>query len=201
MPEYFRPVTVEEHQARNLILNLANYRVTLGEYTETLTEQNNGCAICGRVDPGKRLSIDHDHSCCATPWKACGKCVRGLLCQNCNVALGKFQDNIELLLKAVEYLRFWKANPRPARNPLIIPHGNIGRKHRPSSCQSMSITRTGRTVSEETKSLMSKSQHSAKTLKNNRSRRLGTHLETDKITGRRKWVRAENSVVSLLPNS
>ncbi len=51
------------------------------------------CDICG--SPGPRLCIDHCH--------ATSK-VRGVLCMNCNQALGKFQDNPDLLGKAKEYL-------------------------------------------------------------------------------------------------
>lgn len=54
------------------------------------------CDICGK-EPRltKRHSIDHCHT--------TGK-IRGLLCDDCNTALGKFQDNTTLLKKAIEYL-------------------------------------------------------------------------------------------------
>lgn len=42
------------------------------------------------------LSIDHDHE--------TGK-VRGLLCNNCNRAIGLLGDSVSTLLDAVEYLR------------------------------------------------------------------------------------------------
>jgi hypothetical protein len=32
-----------------------------------------------------------------------------LLCSNCNIGLGKFMDNPELLMSAIEYLRFHSA--------------------------------------------------------------------------------------------
>jgi hypothetical protein len=43
------------------------------------------------------LAVDHDHE---------TKHVRGLLCANCNTALGKFHDNPDLLYRAADYLRF-----------------------------------------------------------------------------------------------
>lgn len=59
-----------------------------------------GCAICGS---GSRICVDHDHSCC--PGKgSCGKCIRGALCFNCNVGLGKFLDNSKTLRDAANYL-------------------------------------------------------------------------------------------------
>jgi len=50
------------------------------------------CAICGRT---QAMHIDHDH--------ANGK-VRGYLCSRCNVGLGQFLDNPDLLRKATTYL-------------------------------------------------------------------------------------------------
>ena len=41
------------------------------------------------------LAIDHCHS--------TGK-IRGLLCDRCNHGLGHFKDDINLLIKAIEYL-------------------------------------------------------------------------------------------------
>jgi len=50
------------------------------------------CAICNCTN---NLRIDHDHK--------TGK-LRGVLCRNCNVALGMFADSIEALEKARNYL-------------------------------------------------------------------------------------------------
>jgi hypothetical protein len=63
-----------------------------------LKEQGGVCKICGTDKPWSRsgkFTIDHDH--------ATGR-VRGLLCHNCNLGLGKFKDSIEFLRKAMEYL-------------------------------------------------------------------------------------------------
>jgi hypothetical protein len=71
------------------------------EYYDTLLDKHNKkCWICKSSDA---VHIDHDHSCCSGVW-SCGQCVRGLLCSNCNTAIGLFKDNKELLIEAVEYL-------------------------------------------------------------------------------------------------
>lgn len=58
------------------------------------------CQLCGSVE---RLCIDHDHSCCAGA-RSCGKCVRGVLCHKCNAGLGQFNDDPELMYRAIQYL-------------------------------------------------------------------------------------------------
>lgn len=47
--------------------------------------------------------IDHDHSCCESN-RSCGKCVRGLLCQPCNIALGLLLDNRNNIIKLLNYI-------------------------------------------------------------------------------------------------
>ena len=71
------------------------YGITEEDYDNLFSMQGGVCYICTNP-PGKhRLSVDHDHK--------SGR-IRGLLCHNCNHALGKFKDNISLLLRAVKYL-------------------------------------------------------------------------------------------------
>jgi len=69
-----------------------------------LEDQAGVCAICGLINEnGRMLAVDHDHSCCPGD-RSCGKCVRKLLCGDCNMGLGKFKDDVELLAKAISYL-------------------------------------------------------------------------------------------------
>ena len=76
---------------------LQKYNITLEQYNSMYAHQNGCCAICGKHQDSfsSALHVDHCHS---------TKEVRGLLCFQCNTAIGKFNDNISLLLKAVEYL-------------------------------------------------------------------------------------------------
>jgi len=85
------------------------YRMTLEQYEMMLINQEGVCAICKEPPTlantkGKGfLEVDHDHSCCSTK-KSCGECIRGLLCNPCNVGIGRFRDNPEKLMAAIEYL-------------------------------------------------------------------------------------------------
>lgn len=59
-----------------------------------------GCMICKSFEC---LSIDHDHNICSEKI-ACEKCFRGILCGNCNRALGIVGDNKERLMSMIQYL-------------------------------------------------------------------------------------------------
>jgi hypothetical protein len=76
--------------------NLARRGLTLDCYHRMLAAQGNACAICRQTCvSGRRLQVDHCHLSGA---------VRGLLCINCNTALGKFKDLEQNLRAAIEYL-------------------------------------------------------------------------------------------------
>ena len=74
------------------------FDISLADYDNMLEEQGGGCAICGKTpeENGRRLSVDHDHE--------TGE-VRGLLCMDCNVSLGRFNDSSERCRQAMLYLR------------------------------------------------------------------------------------------------
>lgn len=88
---------------------LKRHGLTPDQYAKILTDQQGLCAICRnpetRIVRGTlcAMAIDHDHKCCSGPF-SCGKCVRGLLCDQCNKALGCFNDNPSRLRRAAEYL-------------------------------------------------------------------------------------------------
>jgi Recombination endonuclease VII len=70
-----------------------NYRVSRTAYEDMLWAQAGLCAVCTRpMRPGNGTCVDHDHNCCPGS-RSCGKCVRGLLCQRCNVRLGAIEDS------------------------------------------------------------------------------------------------------------
>jgi hypothetical protein len=78
------------------------HKITSGWYDAKLAKQENRCAICGNPFV-KTPHIDHRHDCCSSA-RSCGKCNRGLLCDDCNLGLGRFKDNPAVLRKAAEYV-------------------------------------------------------------------------------------------------
>ena len=73
-----------------------NYGVTPDQFNALFEEQRGGCAICSvLLANDKTTCVDHCHT--------TGK-VRGLLCSNCNFALGHFKDSITLIQSAIRYL-------------------------------------------------------------------------------------------------
>jgi hypothetical protein len=88
--------------------NLKKHGITIEQYEELFNQQNGVCAICAGPPTGPgaihgTLNIDHDHSCCSGAF-SCGKCIRGLLCGNCNTAIGLLKDNIEVVYIVANYL-------------------------------------------------------------------------------------------------
>lgn len=79
------------------------FRMTPERYDELLALQGGGCGVCGG-DPGdEHFHIDHDHSCCPGK-KSCGKCIRGLLCGECNRMLGLAHDDPQILQQGARYV-------------------------------------------------------------------------------------------------
>lgn len=84
-------------RARNRRSNMKNkYGITEEQYSELLNKQGHVCAICGCNKPESReWAIDHCHI---------TNKVRGILCHQCNTAIGLMQDNVEILSAAIDYL-------------------------------------------------------------------------------------------------
>ena len=82
----------------------SNYGIDDIEFERMKAAQGGKCLICEEV-PEERLAIDHNHD---------TKEVRGLLCKQCNYALGQFGDSLKLVSNAVKYLkRFEVSNVLP----------------------------------------------------------------------------------------
>lgn len=90
-------------------ITLWKYGINMQEYNRLFQIQGGMCAICKKHQSELKmaLGVDHNHSCCPGS-RSCGKCVRGLLCQNCNVALGFMGDNLERIDSMRQYLVRYK---------------------------------------------------------------------------------------------
>ncbi|MEU9210698.1 endonuclease domain-containing protein [Streptomyces sp. NPDC048415] len=80
------------------------YGLTFEDIAQMLTDQDHACATCltpfSKVDPDNfrmgDANVDHCH--------ARGH-NRGLLCMDCNIALGKVKDNTDTLSRMIDYLK------------------------------------------------------------------------------------------------
>lgn len=75
----------------------AEYDLSEQDFYHLLEDQDWACAICWLDLLIDNTHVDHDHQTGS---------VRGLLCTNCNLALGHFRDDPWILQKATGYLRY-----------------------------------------------------------------------------------------------
>lgn len=88
----------------------AHYGLTGEEYRSKLATQT-GCGICAEaLVPWRGTHLDHNHT--------TGQ-IRDFLCMNCNRGLGHFQDNPEILLKAINYLSKHTGNAVPEARAVV----------------------------------------------------------------------------------
>jgi hypothetical protein len=93
------------YHERELARDMKKYGTTVEWYRDRLIEQCGLCALCRHLSHHhgtiQRLQVDHDHGCCDLHTKSCGKCLRGLLCADCNILLSYlekiYKDCFEIL--------------------------------------------------------------------------------------------------------
>ncbi len=82
------------------------FGISVEDYAGMLKKQKGVCAICGQPETMIRrgrvvqLSIDHCHD---------SGMIRGLLCNNCNKAIGCVHEDVEILQKAISYLKKYQS--------------------------------------------------------------------------------------------
>lgn len=93
-PEKFRAYQKKYDKDSNAKLRarLRKYGLTQEEFDSMMCAAAGRCALCNKQAD---LFIDHCHK---------TQKIRGLLCLQCNTALGNFQDDVLLLKKAIQYL-------------------------------------------------------------------------------------------------
>jgi hypothetical protein len=70
-------------------------------YDKLISKYDGKCWVCNEEEA---VHIDHNHNCCTGSY-SCGKCIRGILCSQCNTGLGLFKDSLDRLEKAIKYLK------------------------------------------------------------------------------------------------
>ena len=99
------------------------YKVSLDEYRQMYINQDGKCAICNsvgfklnsdRVANSVTLNLDHCHV---------TKKPRGLLCHNCNRALGMFNDDMDVLSKAILYIK-WEGPTTISKESTLQANGS-----------------------------------------------------------------------------
>ena len=89
------------------------YGITVADYDVKLEQQGGKCAICHSTSPGPKkehFCVDHNHTTGA---------VRGLLCSDCNAAIGLLNDSTNVITSALSYLHEYSRQPHA--EPLDIP--------------------------------------------------------------------------------
>lgn len=81
-----------KHGGEKNYLLAHRYGLTREELDRLLAAQDGLCAVCRTAEP---RHVDHCHD---------SSEVRGLLCLNCNQGLGRFEDDIPTLRRAIVYL-------------------------------------------------------------------------------------------------
>lgn len=76
----------------------AVYNISLNDYNLMLRLQDDKCKTCKKhkSEFKRSLAVDHDHT--------TGK-IRGLLCDDCNISLGRLKENFETLLNLAKYIQ------------------------------------------------------------------------------------------------
>lgn len=91
--------------------NWNRHNISEEQYQQLLAKYSGKCHSCRERDAS---NIDHDHSCCSGVF-SCGFCVRGILCNQCNTALGLLKDDSVMVSALLSYI-----------NSQAMPYGAIG---------------------------------------------------------------------------
>ncbi|MGQ4386073.1 endonuclease domain-containing protein [Streptomyces sp. SAS_270] len=91
-------------------VRLNHYKVTKEFVDLLLRFQQSRCAVCGSAYMGGRaMHVDHDHACC--PQGSCGDCVRGLVCNNCNLLGLAWYEALPSELRTFDLLNEYLSDP------------------------------------------------------------------------------------------
>lgn len=102
--------TPEDARRRHL---LCHFGITSEQFSWLLDQQGGKCALC--LEPETKiqlktgllqlLGIDHNHACVYhVPRTGCVHCIRGLLCDHCNLLIGKAEQRAVVAMRFADYL-------------------------------------------------------------------------------------------------
>jgi len=81
--------------------NWKRHGLTKEQYDKLMKKHDGKCHSC---KDRLAINIDHDHSCCSSQRSSCGKCIRGILCSQCNTALGLLNDEPKKIKSLLKYI-------------------------------------------------------------------------------------------------
>jgi hypothetical protein len=141
--EIYGDLRTSESRRKELLRR--DYNMTPEDYSNLLVKQDFRCKICSRhqSECKSTFCVDHSHT---------TNKLRGLLCRDCNLMLGLFQDQISSIQAAIDYLTLETTRyiPLVDRSPSKrIPGLNRGERGRHYKCS------YGITVDEYDKMLLS----------------------------------------------
>ena len=82
-------------KCRHCLRYKTKFGITYPDVLSMIEDQHGECPGCGKDLIENKACVDHDHD--------TGE-VRGVLCANCNKAIGQAQENVEVLKNLVKYL-------------------------------------------------------------------------------------------------
>jgi len=110
----------EDSRRKNTERELAlrwKFGISSEQYDKMLAEQAGVCAICKKTSrDGTRLCVDHCHK---------TGMIRGLLCRNCNSAIGQLGDELEGVLQATLYLARTTEKKELTRLAVSLRNGHL----------------------------------------------------------------------------
>ncbi len=92
------------------------FRISNEQYVELYRDAV--CRVCGATDSivagqVSRLVVDHDHAQEDEKGISTPQAIRGILCHQCNMAIGLAEDNADMLRAMADYLDNYRDNGGP----------------------------------------------------------------------------------------
>ena len=98
----------ESRKKSNRKYRISSYGLTQEQFNRLLNARKHTCGMCHEpFEDGQLIHVDHDHACCRRKNRSCGKCLRGLLCHTCNIALGHIEGRYAMARAYLDSPPIW----------------------------------------------------------------------------------------------